>query len=91
MRNHPQNQRSSYWLRVFTNSNVNGATYEGDDLPVYPWAWPTGTYLQRRLQAVRAETVDVAVPKEDCDGLRRNRPAATTRHCNETAPAGSLH
>ena len=32
-----------FWLRVFSNSKVNGAPYWGDNLPAYQWAWPTGT------------------------------------------------
>lgn len=45
----------SFWLRVFGNSRVNGASYDGESLPVYPWSWPRGTYLQRRLREVRSE------------------------------------
>jgi len=46
----------SIWLNVFHNSKVNGAEYREDRLPSHPWSWPTDTYLQRRLRAVRAKT-----------------------------------
>lgn len=45
----------SIWLNVFHNSKVNGAEYREDRLPSHPWSWPTDTYLQRRLRAVRAK------------------------------------
>jgi hypothetical protein len=31
-------------------SKVNGAPYNGDELPGRSWDWPKDTYLQRRLQ-----------------------------------------
>ena len=39
--------------RVFLNSRINGAKYEGDTLPVYPRRWPRRTFLQRRLAEIR--------------------------------------
>lgn len=47
--------QASVWLQVFGNSKVNGAPYDGENLPVHAWAWPKGTYLQSRLRAVRAD------------------------------------
>jgi hypothetical protein len=47
--------QSSFWLRVFYNSKVNGAPYAGDKLPANNWSWPTDTYLQRRLRQVRSD------------------------------------
>jgi hypothetical protein len=29
---------------------VNGAAYNGEELPGRNWNWPTNTYLQRRLK-----------------------------------------
>jgi hypothetical protein len=43
-------ERLSYWQRVFAQSKVNGAFYDGEELPGYKWSWPTDTYLQRRLR-----------------------------------------
>jgi hypothetical protein len=40
--------QTSYWQLIFSQSKVNGAPYSDDELPVYNWSWPTGTYLQRR-------------------------------------------
>lgn len=40
----------TYWQRVFLQSKVNGASYNGESLPGQVWCWPENTYLQRRLQ-----------------------------------------
>jgi hypothetical protein len=54
MANNIANGQTRFWLQVFSNSKVNGALYLGDHLPSYGWAWPTETYLQRRLRLLRA-------------------------------------
>ena len=54
MANNAANGQTKFWLQVFSNSKVNGALYLGDHLPSYGWAWPTETYLQRRLRLLRA-------------------------------------
>jgi hypothetical protein len=38
----------SYWQLIFSQSKVNGAAYNDDELPVFNWNWPTDTYLRRR-------------------------------------------
>ncbi len=75
MLNYSVNHRSSFWLRVFSNSKVNGAPYWGDNLPAYQWAWPTGTYLQQRLRTVRAGTgdIDVTITANEAVGLAAKR------------------
>jgi len=40
----------TYWQRVFLQSKVNGASYNGESLPGQVWCWPENTYLQSRLQ-----------------------------------------
>ena len=40
----------TYWQRVFLQSKVNGASYNGESLPGQVWCWPKNTYLQSRLQ-----------------------------------------
>jgi hypothetical protein len=40
----------SFWQLVFLNSKVNGATYDGEQLPRRSWNWPKNTYLQQRLR-----------------------------------------
>ena len=77
MLNYSVNHRSSFWLRVFSNSKVNGAPYWGDNLPAYQWAWPTGTYLQQRLRTVR--TADITMPANEAVALRRNELAAISQ------------
>ena len=42
--------KPSYWQLVFLQSKVNGARYNGEELPGRTWDWPKDTYLQRRLQ-----------------------------------------
>ena len=43
--------KPTYWQRVFLQSKVNGASYNGESLPGQVWSWPKNTYLQSRLQA----------------------------------------
>jgi hypothetical protein len=43
-------ERPSFWQLVFSQSKVNGAFYQGEDLPGYKWEWPKNTYFQRRLR-----------------------------------------
>jgi len=40
----------TYWQRVFLQSKVNGASYDGESLRGQVWCWPKNTYLQRRLK-----------------------------------------
>jgi hypothetical protein len=42
--------KRSYWQLIFLQSKVNGAAYNGEELPGRNWDWPKDTYLQRRLQ-----------------------------------------
>ena len=48
-----ENTKTSYWQLIFSQSKVNGATYNGEQLPGRNWDWPKDTYFQRRLQRVR--------------------------------------
>jgi hypothetical protein len=43
-------RKLTYWQRVFLQSKVNGASYDGESLPGQVWCWPKNTYLQRRLE-----------------------------------------
>ena len=45
---------TSRWQRVFSQSKVNGAYYNGDELPTLPWHWPKDTFLQRRRQLLKS-------------------------------------
>ena len=45
--------KHSYWQQVFSQSKVNGALYQGEQLPGMRWEWPKNTYLQRRLRYSR--------------------------------------
>jgi hypothetical protein len=42
--------RSPDMVTVFTLSPVNGALYNGDLLPAYPWDWPHATWLKQRME-----------------------------------------
>ena len=48
-----ENEKPSYWQLVFMQSKVNGAAYNGEELPGRNWDWPKDTYLQRRLHKAR--------------------------------------
>jgi hypothetical protein len=41
------------WQRVFLQSKVNGAAYNGDALERHKWDWPKGTYFQRRFYRIK--------------------------------------
>lgn len=43
----------SFWQLVFGQSKVNGARYDGENLAMSRWRWPTNTYLQRRRQLLK--------------------------------------
>jgi len=43
-------EKPSFWQLVFLQSKVNGAPYNGEQLPGRSWDWPKDTYLQRRLR-----------------------------------------
>ena len=58
MANDTTSGQTSFWLQVFSNSKVNGALYLGDHLPSYGWAWPTDTYMQRRLRLIRLNALE---------------------------------
>ena len=60
MREKKINVKESYTeiQRVFLNSRINGAKYDGDRLPVHPRLWPRRTFLQRRLAEIRAAEGD---------------------------------
>ncbi len=46
-------ERPSFWQLVFSQSKVNGALYNDEELPGQNWNWPKDTYLQRRLRQTR--------------------------------------
>ena len=48
-----ETKKASYWQLIFMQSKVNGAPYNGDELPGRHWNWPKDTYLQRRLRKQR--------------------------------------
>jgi hypothetical protein len=49
----PNLEQPSFWQLVFSQSKVNGAPYNGEELPGRNWNWPKDTYLQRRLGQTR--------------------------------------
>jgi len=70
---HSEKMRN-FWLNVFSNSKVNGAEYREDRLPSHTWSWPTDTYLQRRLRALRAAAADEPVIVAQNPTLRQPAP-----------------
>ena len=46
-------EKPSFWQIVFLQSKVNGAPYNGEELPGRNWEWPKDTYLQRRLHRTK--------------------------------------
>jgi hypothetical protein len=48
-------ERSSFWQLVFSQSKVNGAPYNGEQLPGRIWDWPKDTYLQKRLHESKSK------------------------------------
>lgn len=46
--------KHSFWQLIFLQSKVNGALYQGEQLPGVRWDWPKNTFLQRRLEQARA-------------------------------------
>jgi hypothetical protein len=48
-----ETEKPSFWQLVFAQSKVNGAPYNGEQLPGCHWDWPKDTYLQRKLRQSR--------------------------------------
>ena len=44
--------------KIFLLSRVNGADNCQELLPVNGWTWPTGTFLQTRLEQLKKEQGD---------------------------------
>jgi hypothetical protein len=53
-------ERSSFWQLVFSQSKVNGAPYNGEQLPGRIWDWPKDTYLQKRLHESKSKWYQTA-------------------------------
>ena len=41
------------WQLMFLQSKVNDNPYNGDSLATQNWAWPQGTWFQKRLRYLR--------------------------------------
>jgi len=41
------------WQLIFLQSKVNDNPYNGDSLAAQMWAWPQGTWFQKRLHDLR--------------------------------------
>lgn len=50
-------QELSAWQLVFLQSKVNGAPYQGEELPQHRWNWPQDTCFQRRLRALKGTRI----------------------------------
>lgn len=44
--------KTSYWQKIFRQSKVNGAAYQGEHMPRWPVQWPKNTWFQRRIKRV---------------------------------------
>jgi hypothetical protein len=76
---------TSRWQRVFSQSKVNGAYYDGETLPTLPWDWPKNTFLQRRRQFLkRAQTDERGVSEGADSGLYESI-------CTEYLRSGGAH
>lgn len=53
-------ERPSFWQLVFSQSKVNGAPYNGEQLPGRIWDWPKDTYLQKRLHESKSKWYQTA-------------------------------
>jgi hypothetical protein len=54
--------KPSYWQRIFLQSKVNGAPYNGETLPGRNWDWPKDTYFQRRLHRIKVSPAVLTAP-----------------------------
>ena len=41
------------WQLMFLQSKANNNPYNGDNLVTQNWAWPQGTWFQKRLRYLR--------------------------------------
>jgi hypothetical protein len=68
MKSKQSRNQISYWQLIFSQSKVNGAPYNDDELPVFNWNWPRDTYLRRRRSL--KESMTVFRPSESALGKR---------------------
>jgi len=74
-------------MSVLSRSIVNGAQYDGEDLPYNKWGWPKYTWFQKRLKGgsmtnhrnYLQEAYDIAESKTSELGLRYLPEAAHIR------------
>jgi hypothetical protein len=43
------------WQLMFLQSKANDSAYFGDSLATHKWAWPQGTWFQKRLRRLRVK------------------------------------
>jgi hypothetical protein len=60
--------KTSPWQLVFSQSKANGAHYDGEKLPTFPWHWPKDTFLQRRRQVLKNARASES-PAETSNGV----------------------
>jgi len=44
-----EEDKTSYWQFIFSQSKANGCAYRGEDLPHVKWRWPRDTWFQEHL------------------------------------------
>jgi hypothetical protein len=44
-----EEDKISYWQRIFLQSKANGCSYRDEDLPNMKWQWPRDTWFQEKL------------------------------------------
>lgn len=90
MANLENNENSqSVWVNVFSNSRVNGAAYSEDELPLQTWSWPTDTFMQRRLRALRTNAIpepvrQVQQPSQPQAAPQRDELSLHRQHANRS-------
>jgi hypothetical protein len=76
---------TSRWQRVFSQSKVNGAYYDGEKLPTLPWHWPQDTFLQRRRRFLKSSR------PSDVNTARGSDAGLYESICSEYARSGTGH
>ncbi len=66
----------STWQLIFLQSRANNCAYDEDDLPAQNWAWPQGTWFQKRRHYLRETQRKYA---------RQNRPSPPSNRFREVA------
>lgn len=62
------------WQFMFLQSKANNNPYNGDALAIQNWAWPQGTWFQKRLRQLRRKRRQTHMEAAELQSSEHARP-----------------